>query len=484
MCTQLILRSFFTALVSSLALAPLEAAHDSLNDCIDGWDYEPVTLTDEVLSLEEVETLALEDNKALQSLRFIAAQGEYRSFQVRSARWPQLNFSPSATWTETSAASFSDLYSSAISFSQTLVDRPLHHSIQLSEIENEELCTDFAILKNEVRFLVRTAYYNVVLQIGQTEVQKENVELLREALDLEERKLAVGETTRFDVNQSKVSFANALSDFFRSRRNLKLAKNDLLGLIGRDPNGHVQLKAQSMPVDSVPLLKKKIASLSSQQKALIELKEQDLQVRPLWESAGAPFSKEEIEEWEEMALCCQPEIHKCLLRLQGSHVLEARSRAEYLPKLSAFGSNSFSSGSPSRTSQLGLSVDWTIFDGWKREARIREQKLATCSAQIELERVIQNTRLELRNRFDEIEEAVLSYYAAKQSVEVAEQALELARARRELGVITPIEYREVTASLTEARQTLNSASFALLRSYYALRKQAGADVRESCCEAQ
>lgn len=448
--------------------------------CFDSWRYEPVYGDATALSLQDVEDIAMTGNKALHSLRQIAAQGQYRVFQARSAWWPQVQIDPSATWTETNATDFTGLYTHVLSFSQTLFNRDLHHSVVLSEIEQEALCTDFAILKNEIRFLVRTAYYNVILQEGQTQVQRENVSLLREALELEERKLAVGESTRFDVNQAKVAFANALSDFFRSRRNLKFANNDLLRLIGRDPGQPIYLVESSMPVDEVPLLKERIDLLTRQQTTLGETALGDPKAHASWESAGAPFSEEEVMRWEEVAMSCQPEIHQRVLNLRAAKEQQARRYAEYLPSVGAFGSSTLSSASPSRTTQVGLSLNWTLFDGWGREARIQEQKLTVCAAEIALEKIIQDIRLGLRDRFDEIEEAVLSYYAAKQSVQVAEQAIDLARARRELGVITPIEYREVAASLTEARQTLNSASFALLRSYYALRRQAGADLRDSC----
>jgi outer membrane protein TolC len=105
------------------------------------------------------------------------------------------------------------------------------------------------------------------------------------------------------------------------------------------------------------------------------------------------------------------------------------------------------------------------------------------------DRAWQDAQIQVERRFHELEEAFLSYFAASQSVRLAEEAIELASNRRDLGVITPLEFRDTASSLTQARLTLSRASFNLLTSYYALRREAGVDVADNiclllnCCEA-
>lgn len=434
---------------------------------------------DHPLTLTEAEDIAIRNNKAIRSLRQIAEQGQYRVLQAQAEWYPQVNYFPLARWRDVNSGS-SELYQSVLNFTQNIFDTQRYYDVRLSKIDEELLCTDFAILKNEVRYLVRTAYYNVILQKGQTEVQSENVEILQDALKLEERKFAVGESTRFDVNQAKVSYANALSDYFLSRRNHKAAKNNLLQLLGYDPNGDLLLAEDEMDVHTIPLLDAKIKVLTEQQREVELEKATNPNSPPQWANAGAPFSKEEKTNWEEMALSCQPQIHKRILLLDFEQETKSKRYGEYWPSLQGFGNHILSNSAPSRTYEAGVTLSWKLFDGFARSARVQEAKLAVCSAEIELQKIVQDNLISLHDRFDEIEEAVLSYYAAKESVALAEQAIELAKARRELGVITPIEYREVTASLTQARQDFNRASFALLRSYYLLRQEAGADFRDEC----
>ena len=89
---------------------------------------------------------------------------------------------------------------------------------------------------------------------------------------------------------------------------------------------------------------------------------------------------------------------------------------------------------------------------------------------------VEEAKAEVRDAIYEIEEALLSYYAAHEGVLLADEAIDQAKARRDLGMITPLEYRDVVASRTQAKQIFIQASYRLLTSYYALRYATGIDV--------
>ena len=441
-------------------------------------DLEP--LPTHPITLLEAEDIAIRNNKAIRSLRQIAAQGQYQVIQAWSQWLPQIDLGQRVRWRYTNASSSTTRFQNTIlTFSQNLFNPTAYYGVRLSYIDEELLCTDFAILKNEIRFQVRTAYYDIILQEGQTLVQSENVEILRDALTLEERKFQVGETTRFDVNQAKVSVANALSDYFASRRNLKLARNDFLRLLGYDPSQEFSLAESSMPVRSISMLNERIKRITVQAEAE-PVKLGETEGRDRWEQVSVAFGEEEIVQWEDIAYSCQPEIHKRRLLSDSARERESQLYGDYLPSVKLFTDQNFNRSRPARSHDVGFALSWKLFDGFNREAKISKQGLAVCSADIELEKILQDTKTSLHNRFEEIEEAVLSYYAAQESVTLGEQALDLARARRQLGVITPIQFRETARDLTSARQQLNLASFGLLRSYYLLRQQAGADFRDAC----
>ena len=317
-------------------------------------------------------------------------------------------------------------------------------------------------------FDVRRAYFLVAVSLENVHVQEENVKLLEEQVEREKGRYDAGSSTQFEVDQAQVATANALTKLFTSRREYKNSQSILAGLMGLDASKArcVDPDVKSMPLDQYPLIAKKIEFLNKK---------------------GDPdqlWSANEKEWWFERMYQGRSNLkeHEALIAAAGSSV--NRRQSEYLPRIDGFarhvnfssnnfGSN-FASGEDSYW-ETGVAFRWSLFDGFARQSRVREAKLNRCRQITYYQKALQDATIGLQDRFDDIEETAQAYMASSFGVKIANDGVDRALGRRDLGAITPLEYRDAVNQLTDARQKELRAAYALLISYFALRKDTGLD---------
>lgn len=435
------------------------------------------------LTLEDAEERAIANNRFLSSARERIELGRYGRNEAVGGYLPQLNLSGEARKTGSLAgAGDLDTYSSTVGVTQSLLDAQAYQNIRVKQHDLDLLRLDYSRDLNALLFDVRTAYYRVVLCQEAVEVELQNLALLEEALDREERKLSLGESTAFSVNQSKVVFANALSRYYDALKRHKIDQDLLADLLGMDPNdaSSLVIDLKAIPVLAVDFLRTKIQEIDTQD-------DQDFisRYRHLQKHSYTPiFDENEVREWEEIATQNRPEVRRQARAVQLSVQKVSKARSEWIPRVDAFGdftnrsSGGINIGGSNSFWNWGVRLSWRFFDGLARENRIWAAQSGRKIDSILYDQAVNTAKIAVRDRFFEIEESLLSYLAARQSVEVAKDAIDQAKKRRDLGVITALEYRDVTIALTQARQTFNNASFDLLIAYYGLLRDAGLDVMD------
>jgi len=413
------------------------------------------------ITLEEAERRVLSGNKALQISAHSEKVASYKRRQEKGRWYPQIGLSGDATRTAAAGnLGYATFYHSRLRFSQTVYDPDVYSDIKLSGLELAQSRNDSRGLRNDTLFELRSAYYQVVVSDKKIEVTGENISLLQEAAEREEERRETGEATLFDVNQSKVSTQNARSDYYKALREAKVARNNLLLLLGEDPVRTVELDETEIPIKKIPFLKKRI---------------------DLYEKGEPLYNTQDIWEWENLMMAKRPEIEQDRLNLELVRREEKKSALKYIP---TFGlSATFVNSNVASNSFLGRNsywdmvgeFQWTLFDGMQRENKLKEKQHSKLGAKIGYEESLQEAKAEVRNRFHEIEEALLSFVAAREGATLAEESLQQAKDRREVGEITPLEYRDAATSLMQARLDYYEASFDLLTAYYALRHTSGID---------
>ncbi|MCB1136452.1 MAG: TolC family protein [Chlamydiia bacterium] len=460
------------------------------NCCVPEYDPGPLP---QPLTLEKAEKFALRHNKTLRSLRWAVVSGAWKRCDARSKFAPKLSLEATITRSDFRAENPSTSIKEKLTVDQIIYDTASYYGVCAADLDARQLEISLLSLTNNILFDVRSAYYEMIVSEEELQVQEENVQILGDALRREERKYEVGESTKFDVRQSKVAVANALSSYYRSVRNYKVAQNTLLTALGLEPNDDVQLviEERDIPVMAVPLLRAKAESLGWTE-GRTEEEKNDLVAETFRvysqddASRDRIFSEADIWLWEQRAMDARPAIKRsCVNLMKARNTLNSRY-GERHPKItfSATGTNnagsSFHIHKKFMEGEFGGKLTWCLFDAG-RHFRIRSARSERCDAMVKYEEEVQQTKRVIADSFHDLEGALLSYFAATQSVILAEEAIELAANRRDLGVITPLEYRDVANSLTTARQQFNRASFTLMRSYYSLRREAGVDVEDNAC---
>lgn len=444
----------------------------------------------EPLALDQAVSHALEKNESLLSLQEQKEAGRQRRLQAYSSWLPAATLSGQAKRMQEAAfQGGNEQKTASLTISQAVLSSDLYYGCKGSQHALDSLEYEVAELSNELIFAVRKAYYNIILAQEDVKVQQENIDVLSDALRREEHELELGDSTIFDVNQSKVSVANALSGLYKAEKTLGVARNALVRILGgkSQRNNDLQLSEDEIPILSIQDLSGKLTQLGmlendSENGALI-VEELFAKQKQIPQRLGVSiYSEEEILHWENIALAKRPKIKKMVAVDMSAGEYLNQKKGEYLPEVSA--SASYDKVYPSSTLAsklyenwaLGVQVSWNLFDGLGRERRINEARALRSSTQLDMTSTIEDAKVEVRDAIYDIEEALLSYYAAHGGVLLADEAIEQAKARRDLGVITPLEYRDVVASRTQAKQIFIQASYRLLTSYYSLRFATGIDV--------
>lgn len=456
------------------------------------------------LSLEEAEEWALSQNPSLCSKTYGAWQASAR-FREAWGQWlPSVSATAYSKRTpQIPLGNYGTTYQEEVAFDQKVVSSQAYFGVRLSAKDEVASWLDVEGARNDLLFQVRQAYYTLVLNRQQVCVQEEHVSILAEALDQDQKKLAVGRATSFQVNQSKVSLANALSAYYNAVKGVQLAQNELLRVLGIDPDQctGVDLKDHEVPVMSVPALSCKVDQVTAGKDqsepsgipgvcALLResaniVGHGDFCVAPEGVVSpvvrcGALFAPEEIDCWDGALLRCLPSVRRQRVIVARARETMASHLGEYIPSVDIQGdyikTNLARILSPrSSYGEIGVSFSWQLFDGFARENRYSESRAAWNAAQCDYETIVQQARSSLYDRLSEMEQALYGYLAARDGALLAEEAMDQAKERRKAGVITPLEYREAAASLADARLNFNQAGYDLLTAYYGLRHDSGVD---------
>lgn len=459
-----------------------------------------------LLTVEQAVAIALQQNPNLLSLQELANAAHQRSL-IALSRW-----SPHAVYINQGAFEEHKIllssigpamtnrpqktfFNSQFSFRQIVISQELYYGIKLGKLDDQAVHLELLSYQNDLIFNVRRSFYNVVLAEDELLTQAERVANLFDGMKQEENKLKAGKATKYVYNQSKVAVANALSRYYNNQKLVKVAYQDLALLLGYDDGNLIKVNEKEIPVLTVPEIAEKIESLgivSSLKSANID-EEKDVVTDYLIlhsgeinkEITGSIFTEEEIAKWQAIAFDYNPTIMRKENAMSTAYYEVKTQQGRYVPTLETF-VNQASTGSPSfvhqrYTFEAGFELRWELFDGFGRERKICESKFRQESTIWDYEQALIHVNSDVRTRFYEMEEALLSYFASSESVKVAELAVSEAKERLRLGVLTPLDYRDSVTELARAKTDQNRSKNNFIHAYYGLRHAGGIDAADYEC---
>ncbi len=157
---------------------------------------------------------------------------------------------------------------------------------------------------------------------------------------------------------------------------------------------------------------------------------------------------------EEAALRDRPDVQAARQSLELAEGLRTGSWFQYFPSLGAFGQLNWANlegFTGKRTNwALGLSLNWTIFDGGLREAGIRESQAKVVEAEEAQSSAEAKAREDVRRALLDLDSAQANRSKAKEQVELARENHKLIEVNYRAGAATYIEVADAAAALLSA----------------------------------
>jgi outer membrane protein TolC len=454
------------------------------------------------LDLKAAEEIAFRNNKPYLIANEGVKQADYRKNQAVSRWLPKVEYE--ATYLRgqkpllaenylTGAFTLvKNQYSSILELTQPLFSTDLIYNLTSKKLEAESSRLFKENSYNDLLLQVRANYYSVVLYKIDLGIQKENISYLTNAMSLEQKQLQAGNSTSYQVNQSKVSVANAITKYYSTLKNYQNARNALMQALGIEPYFEkiLSINEEDLPIFSIPDIKTKLEAIQEgfayQYNQYFSTEQLLKKIDSLEESKRLIlYSEKEVEKYIELALKSRPDLKEQQIQIAIADELIKKKKGKYLPEVSGFFDYTYNGGYLGEKSffnepyqwQGGIKLSWTIFDSLLRENKIKEAKAKKVSTALQYQYASEVIELDIRNILYKMEESLFSYLSAHEAVLLAEQAMAEAKDKLDFGKIPPIDFRETANSLAQARNELNKASYSLLLSYYQLRYATGQDIR-------
>ncbi len=321
-------------------------------------------------------------------------------------------------------------------------------AIQAQDLTRESARLFLASTIMDAVLEVKTRYYGVLLAREQIEVEEQNIALLQESLQDAENRLEAGTVSEFEVLRAEVLVANAQPALIRRRSNFRVAIDQL-----RQSMGYTNYRRDAENLAKVPEFEGSLV-YDPVEFELFQSLEYALNNRSEIERLQV------LEEARKAGLKIATADYRPTLDLVGS----------YAKRKSVF-SDDFDAGPEGWT--IGVEASWDIFDGMRRNGRVRQARSQLEQARIDREALRLQIEVEVRQAISEFMEAQELVQAATKSVEQAEEALRLADSRYDAGAISQLDVLESRVALTEARTNRLEANYRHMIAVENLRRARG-----------
>lgn len=388
----------------------------------------------EPLSLAECTRLALQRNYTA-----VQARGDLRAadsdvMRSRSAFLPRLSMSGAWTKPEEKIEVFQggefrfydQTWSARASGNLTLFDGLGNwFNYSASKQAQSSARSRYRQARQDVVTEAERLFFEVRRQQSLTEVQTKAVELSTEQLKKTQAMKDLGAATQADVLKAEVDDSNNQLARLRAERDLEVAKATLANYLGIDPREEIDVEAEE------PVLAESM----------------------------------ELGTAVDLALERNPSLESSRSSLEASRSSVRAAKSARMPSLSLNGSTSYFNFELKDFNdqhiewQYGISLDFTIFDGFLTKGNIRRAEADLYKARRGVESEERGVILAVRSAWLDLEIARRSIDVGERAVRSSEEDLRLAQERYRLGEGTILDVIDAQVNLTRSRTDLVGARF-------------------------
>ena len=269
-------------------------------------------------------------------------------------------------------------------------------------------------LELDVELKVREAFHAVLLTEAFLEVSEQALAQVEKRYKVAQEQKAAGITTRLEVIRANVQVVNTRSQLIQALNQRKLAKENFKLTLG-------------IPIDQVILVAGELRA---------ELKQVN------------------IEQAIMTALEQRPEIHQFDIQEQIGEKQIKVAKAGNKPTISTFGNYMFNDSERQvfgTAWNVGFAIQIPIFDGFSTRAQVNQARIHLDQLRTNKDQILDGIKLETKAAVFDLQAAQKLIEVQEGIVEEAAEALRIANAQHETGMITGVELTDVEMSHTQAQ---------------------------------
>ena len=350
-----------------------------------------------------------------------------------------------------SQQSIDNAWSAALRLNQTVLDLRVFSGLQAAERLRELRGEELRGAAQQLVDLVRRRYFAVLLAQERERLTAQSIARLQQTLREAQAREREGLAAEDELLLLEVQLANLEAGLLQARNQIAAARGSLLVAMGDDPSREVTLQGT--------LSELRLAAGAVNSPANADL---------LAASGAARLAAAEAEQLWRTAMTDRSDLRqlRTLERISGLQLTV--QEAEYLPTIRAFGAVDFSSadedgdaqyGTPRMienekkysqwqlSASAGMTVQWQIFDGFARDARVAQRREAVRQAAVTLRQAELEMRYQVSTLVGNLQEARLRAASQLQSIEQAQRSYDIAAARYSAGLGSRLDVTAAESTL-------------------------------------
>jgi len=323
-------------------------------------------------------------------------------------------------------------YAISVTGTQLIFNGTTFNQIRGTFFQRDSAYFAFRNVLDQLIATVKTQFYQIIVNRELVGVNEENARLLKAQWNDQQNRFEAGTVPRFNVLQAEVQYYNQLPQVITTQNNLRIAKLQLaktLGIYFQPRQGEI---APLEVIGEMPYNPRTIK--------LADAVEMGKQRRPFLKQARA----------------------NALNQLQ-----QVRAAAgQWLPNITTTGGGEWVS-SPTNSSFHDISKGWTalvqgslpIWDSGAIAGQVIQQRALLSEAKITYDDDVRQVELEIQQAYSTLQQNEELVTSQEKNVELAEEALRLAKARLDAGAGVQLDVLNATVQLLTAQSTRLQALF-------------------------
>lgn len=323
-------------------------------------------------------------------------------------------------------------YAISVTGTQLIFNGTTFNQIRGTFFQRDSAYFAFRNVLDQLIATVKTQFYQIIVNRELVSVNEQNVRLLEAQLKDQQNRFEAGTVPRFNVLQADVQLHNQIPQLITAQNNLRISKLQLAKTLGLD---FQRRRGENPPLEVI---------------------------------GDMPYIPRSIELVDAIELGKQ---RRAFLKQARANVLnqlqQVRAAAgQYLPTFTTTGGGEWVS-SPINSSWHDISKGWTalvqgslpIWDSGAIAGQVIQQRALLSEAKITYDDDVRQVELEIQQAYSNLQQNRELIQSQEKNVELAEEAVRLAKARLDAGAGVQLDVLNATVQLLTAQSTRLQALF-------------------------